>query len=72
MTEAMKKEEVARIRADAGLSAKGLADLLGLGEWGGRTVRRWEAGDIEVRGATAFALRAIDEGYRPKEGKADE
>jgi len=46
--------ELRSIRAALGLSAQGLARILGVAE--GRTVRRWEAGDNDIPGPVAVLL----------------
>lgn len=50
---------VAEARRKLGLSAEALARQLGLGEDGGRTVRRWEAGDSDVSGPTRMAIEHL-------------
>lgn len=46
-------------RARLGLSASGLADALRLGADGGRTVRRWEAGDRAISGPVQVAIELL-------------
>jgi hypothetical protein len=46
-------------RYKLGLSASGLATALRLGVNGGRTVRRWESGDIAFSGPVAVAIEGL-------------
>lgn len=46
-------------RKTLGLSANGLAQALRLGKGGGRTVRRWEAGDTPISGPAQVAIEAM-------------
>jgi DNA-binding transcriptional regulator YiaG len=52
MTPAQFKEA----RNTLGLSAAGLASLWGMGINGGRTIRRWEAGDVPVNPIAAHCI----------------
>jgi DNA-binding transcriptional regulator YiaG len=55
----MTADELKPARRELGLSAAKLARALELGEQGGRTVRRWEAGDRPVAGPAAVAVRLM-------------
>jgi DNA-binding transcriptional regulator YiaG len=49
-----------RAHRDAlGLTAAAMADLLMLGEGGGRTVRRWESGASPINGPVTIAVRFL-------------
>jgi DNA-binding transcriptional regulator YiaG len=48
--------DIRSARARLGLSANGLAEALRLGKGGGRTVRRWEAGDVAITGPAQVAI----------------
>ena len=61
----MSPAEFRRIRQDQKYSQAALSDLLGLGKWGGKTVRRWESGSAPISGPVAFAMRALDAGFNP-------
>lgn len=52
-------QAVKEARRTLGLSAADLAADLGLGGDGGRTVRRWEAGDFEPSGPTQLAIEHL-------------
>ena len=53
----MSADKLASIRQQLGLSARKMAELVGVED--GRTVRRWEAGDRSVPGPVAVLLHAI-------------
>ena len=55
----MTPTEIKQIRRELGLSANGMAKALGMGVHGGRTVRRWEAGDIVPHPHTQAAIRRL-------------
>lgn len=55
----MTPEELREARRKLGLSAAGLARLLRLGANGGRTVRRWEAGDSQIPGPAQVAIELL-------------
>ena len=55
----MTADEFRQARKSLGLSAAKLARALELGAQGGRTVRRWEAGDRPVAGPAAVAVRLM-------------
>lgn len=61
----MTAEEFKRIRARLKLSAREMGVALGLRGDPGRTVRRYEAGDIDITGPVATATLAMSSGYRP-------
>ena len=49
-----------RAHRDAlGLTAASLADLLLLGQGGGRTIRRWESGASPISGPVSIALKLL-------------
>jgi len=52
-------EDLRAARSRLGLSAAGLAAALRLGANGGRTVRRWESGQIAFSGPVAVAIEAM-------------
>lgn len=52
-------DDLRAARYKLGLSASGLATALRLGANGGRTVRRWESGDIAFSGPVAVAIEAM-------------
>ena len=51
------------IRNRAGLSANQLASLLRISD--GRTIRRWESGDVPVTGPASIILEMLDAGELP-------
>ena len=55
----MTPQEFKQARNTLGLSAAGLADLWSMGKNGGRTVRRWEAGDVPVNPIAAYCIRLM-------------
>jgi DNA-binding transcriptional regulator YiaG len=57
--ECMAPAEVKRARAQLGLSALALAELLRLGKGGDRTVRRWEDGSSAVPGPAQVAIELL-------------
>lgn len=68
----MTADEFKRIRKRLGLSARQMGQALGLRGDPGRTVRRYEAGDIEITGPTQTAMLAMREGFRPPWWPGDE
>jgi DNA-binding transcriptional regulator YiaG len=52
-------DEIKTARQRLGLSANGLAEALRLGKGGGRTVRRWEAGDVAITGPASVAIELL-------------
>ena len=62
----MTPAEFKSIRHALGLSAQGLARTLGVS--GGRTVRRWEAGDRDIPGPAIKLMRLLERGkIKPKD-----
>lgn len=55
----MTPAELKSARQTLGLSARGLAQALGMSPSSGRTVRRWERGDFPVPGPIAVALTGL-------------
>lgn len=55
----MTPDEIKDARQRLGLSANGLAEALRLGKGGGRTVRRWEAGDVAITGPASVAIELM-------------
>lgn len=53
----MTPAQLRTIRDSLGLTAEAFARLVGVS--GGRTVRKWEAGDREIPGTVAILLKAI-------------
>jgi DNA-binding transcriptional regulator YiaG len=51
--------DIIAARKRLGLSQAGLAEALRLGANGGRTVRRWEAGDVPVTGPVSVAIEGL-------------
>lgn len=62
----MTPSELKDARHKLGLSAAGLASFLRLGAHGGRTVRRWEAGESDVPGPVQVLLEWLANGKKPK------
>ncbi len=61
----MTPKEFRTIRKKLGLSANEMGRALGLRGDPGRTIRRYEAGDVEITGPVQTATLAIVSGYRP-------
>lgn len=57
----MTPDRVREIRTALGLSQNGLAEVLRLGPNGGRTVRRWESGQVPISGPASVALELMEE-----------
>ena len=55
----MTPAEIRTARSTLGLSANGLAEALRLGKGGGRTVRRWESGDVPISGPASLAIELL-------------
>lgn len=55
----MTSSDIRSARKRLGLSANGLAEALRLGKGGGRTVRRWEAGDTPISGPASLAIELL-------------
>lgn len=53
------------IRKKLGLSAREMGLALGLRGDPGRTVRRYEAGDVEITGPVRLSMCALSLGFRP-------
>lgn len=51
--------DVRAAREFLGLSARGLAEALRLGKDGGRTVRRWESGEVAITGPAQVAIELL-------------
>ena len=60
MPNEMTPEEATRIKNALGLSAAKLGELLGMGKWSGRTVRRWTSGESKILPVTATLLRKLE------------
>jgi DNA-binding transcriptional regulator YiaG len=52
----MTPSDLRAARAQLGLSTAALAKALRLGKGGGRTVRRWEAGESQIPGPAQVAI----------------
>ena len=61
----MTPKEFRTIRTALKLSTREIGEALGLRGDPGRTVRRYEAGDIEISGPVQTAMLAIKDGFRP-------
>jgi len=61
----MAPEEMKRIRRHLGLTQRQLAEALKLGADGGRRIRRWEDGEIEISGPAAVAMKLMEEKHGP-------
>lgn len=57
----MTPDRVREIRINLGLSQNGLAEALRLGTNGGRTIRRWESGQVPITGPASVALELMEE-----------
>ena len=57
----MTPDRVREIRLALGLSQNALAEALRLGPNGGRTVRRWESGQVPITGPASVALELMKE-----------
>ena len=55
----MTPTEFKQARNTLGFSAAKLAALWGMGKNGGRTIRRWEAGDLPVNPIAAYCIRMM-------------
>jgi DNA-binding transcriptional regulator YiaG len=55
----MNPADLRTARKRLGLSTNGLAEALRLGKGGGRTVRRWEAGDTPISGPASLAIEML-------------
>ncbi len=61
----MTPKEFRTIRTALKLSTREMGEALGLRGDPGRTVRRYEAGDIEISGPVQTAMLAMKDGFRP-------
>ena len=61
----MTPKEFRTIRTALKLSTREIGEALGLRGDPGRTVRRYEAGDIEISGPVQTAMLAMKDGFRP-------
>ena len=61
----MTPKEFRTIRTALKLSTREVGEALGLRGDPGRTVRRYEAGDIEISGPVQTAMLAMRYGFRP-------
>ena len=61
----MDPEYIKSVRGLLGLSQSELAARLRLGPNGGRTVRRWEAAEVQIPGPAQVALEALATGWLP-------
>lgn len=61
----MTPKEFRTIRTALKLSTREIGEALGLRGDPGRTVRRYEAGDIEISGPVQTAMLAMRDGFRP-------
>ena len=52
-------EEFKSMREKLGYSQQALADEWGMGDSGGRTIRRWESGDRPVNSIAAYAIETM-------------
>lgn len=55
----MTPADVTTARKRLGLTQSGLAEALRLGPNGGRTVRRWEGGQVEITGPASLAIELL-------------
>lgn len=55
----MTPAEIKKARKRLGLTQQGLADALRMGANGGRTVRRWEGGEMPITGPAAVAVQLL-------------
>lgn len=71
MNKLMTPAEFRAHRDALGLSAAAMGDALLLGKDGGRTVRRWESGDVAISGPVTLAMRfLVAAAMQPKARKA--
>jgi DNA-binding transcriptional regulator YiaG len=52
----MTPKQFKKARNYLGFSAAGLAELWGMGANGGRTIRRWESGQVPVNPIAAYCI----------------
>ena len=65
----MTPEAIRAARAMLGLSAAGMAAALRMGVHGGRTVRRWERGDLTPSGTVELAIELLLAQHAAREGQ---
>ena len=58
----MTPAEFKAARNTLGLSQNDLAEVWGMGKNGGRTIRRWEAGDLPVNPIAAYCIALMVNG----------
>jgi DNA-binding transcriptional regulator YiaG len=58
----MTPEQFKEARRALGYSQQALADEWGMGANGGRTIRRWEAGERRLSPIAAYAIKLMAEG----------
>ena len=63
----MAPEEIKKARQGLGMTQRALATTLRMGPNGGRTVRRWEDGQLLISGPASVALEALLSGWRPSQ-----
>jgi|AKVG01.1.fsa_nt_gi DNA-binding transcriptional regulator YiaG len=57
----MTPEDIKRIRNKLGMTQQELADALRMSRLnGGRTVRKWESGDMQINGPASLALEYMN------------
>ena len=61
----MTPDDLKKARKRLGLSQSGLAEALRMGANGGRTVRRWELGEIPVTGPASVAVELLAKANKP-------
>lgn len=61
----MTPKEFRTIRSRLNLSAREMGVALGLHGDPGRTVRRYEAGDVDISGPVQTSMLAFKDGFRP-------
>ena len=62
--ETMTPTQFKEARNTLGLSAAKLSALWSMGAHGGRTIRRWEAGDVPVNPIAAYCIKMMVEEIR--------
>lgn len=67
----MTPADLATARNRLGLTQAGLAAALRMGKHGGRTVRRWELGEVEVPGPVQVAVELMLEKAERALGRKD-
>jgi DNA-binding transcriptional regulator YiaG len=60
-------KDIKRARANLGMTINQLRDALRLSrKTGGRTIRRWETGEVPITGPAAVAIEAMLAGFVPE------